>query len=183
MKLIRFKYWFLLFVFLVSASLLNCYSQTVEKTVIKGVVTDAKTGDPVPFVSVVLKNTTTGTVTDDNGRYLIETVLKAGDIAFSFLGYETESRTIQIGKTQIINIKLNQTSFAIDEVVIKPKRRSYSKKNNPAIDLIEKVIEKKSENRKEGYSWLEYEKYEKTQFALSNITEEFKDQNALYLII
>jgi len=178
MKLIRLKYWFLLFVFLVSASLLNCYSQTVEKTVIKGVVIDAKTGDPIPFVSVVLKNTTTGTVTDDNGRYLIETVLKAGDIAFSFLGYETESRTIETGKTQIINIKLNQTSFAIGEVIIKPKRRSYSNKNNPAIDLIEKVIEKKSENRKEGYSWLEYEKYEKTQFALSNITEEFKDQNA-----
>ncbi len=52
---------------------LNSYSQVSEKTIIKGTVTDELTGNPVPFASVFLKGTTVGTLTDNNGKYRIET--------------------------------------------------------------------------------------------------------------
>jgi hypothetical protein len=178
MKLTNLKYWFLLFILFSPGSIINSFSQVIEKTVINGTVSDAKTGDPLPFVSVILKNTTVGTVTDFAGRYTIETKVNAGTIIFSFLGYTVESRNITIGTTQTINVSLNPSTFNIDEVVVRPPKRNYTNKNNPAVELIDKVIEKKSDNRKEGYDYLEYEKYEKIQFALSNFSQKFQEQNA-----
>ena len=69
------------------------------------------------------------------------------------------------------------SSITLDEVIIKPERKNYKNKNNPAVELIEKVIENKDVNRKENYNYLEYKQYEKIQFALSNITEKFKQGN------
>ena len=43
---------------------LNSFSQVSQKTIIKGTVTDALTGDPIPYASVFLKGTTIGTLTD-----------------------------------------------------------------------------------------------------------------------
>ncbi len=178
MRLTNLKYWFLLCALLIPGSRIKSFSQGIEKTIIKGMVHDAKTGDPLPFVSVLLKSTTVGTVTDYKGMYTIETTVKASTIVFSFLGYTAESRAILTGKTQIINIKLNPSTFTIDEIVVRPQKRNYTNKNNPAVDLIDSVIKKKSDNRKEGYDFLEYEKYEKTQFALANFSPTFREQNA-----
>ena len=153
---------------------LEAYSQTPDRTIIKGTVTDANTGDPVAFVSVLLKGTTVGSITDNNGKYNIETSVKSSEIRFSFIGYEPESRPVNRGIEQTINISLKLSSITLDEVTVKPGRREYKNKNNPAVELIEKVIDHKDLNRQEAYNFLEYEKYEKIQFALSNISENFK---------
>lgn len=178
MKIFNLKYLFLIYCFITHGIFTKSFYQITEKTIIKGTVVDSKTGDPLPYVSVILKNTTVGAATNNDGKYTIETTARASTISFSFLGYETETRPITPGKTQTINISLIPTSFALDEVVVKPAKRHYSNKNNPAVELIDKVIENKSKNRKEGFDYLQYEKYEKTQFALSNLPEDFKDRNA-----
>jgi hypothetical protein len=157
---------------------LNSFSQVSEKTVIKGVVLDALTGYPIPYASVFLKGTTVGTLTDNYGKYRIESSLPATTISFSFIGYKTESREIQPGIEQTVDVRLSLTSITLDEVVIKAKKKDYRNKNNPAVELIEKVVEKKVENRPEAYNYLEYRTYEKIQFAFSNITENFKNSNA-----
>jgi hypothetical protein len=176
MKITNQTYWFFLYIFLIPGSLLKSYSQQLEKTIVKGTVLDAKTGDPLPFVSVILKNTTVGIVTDNNGRYIIETTVRANTVAYSFLGYETETRPILYGQYQTIDISLKESSFSINEVIVKPKKQSYSNKNNPAVELIQRVIEKKSENRKEGFDYTKYEKYEKVQFALSKTSEKDRER-------
>jgi len=157
---------------------LNVYPQESGKTIIRGIVTDAHTGDPVPYVSVLLKGTSVGTITDNQGKYLIQTTVKADEIRFSFIGYEAESRRIINGTDQTINISLKLSSIALDEVTIRPGKREYRNKNNPAVELIEKVIDHKSLNRQEVYDYLEYEKYEKIQLALSNVSESFKQAKA-----
>jgi hypothetical protein len=179
MRIAKIRFWFMLTGILFTCLSLNSYAQVSTKTVIKGTITDAKTGQPIPFASAFFKKTTVGTVSDTYGWYLIETTIKADTISFSFLGYTTEKRAVVHGKTQIINIKLNPTAYEIGEVIVKPTKRSYSNRNNPAVDLIDRVIAKKSENKREGFDYLKYEKYEKILFALSNINEEFKDQNLL----
>ena len=65
---------------------LNSYSQVSEKTIISGITTDELTGEPLPFVSVVIKGTTVGTVSDSKGKYRIETSVKGTEISFSFIG-------------------------------------------------------------------------------------------------
>ncbi len=152
----------------------ECYSLTQEKTIIRGIVTDASTGEPVPYVSVLLKGTSVGTLTDAAGKYLIETAVKATEIRYSFIGYDPVTRSINPGTTQTIDIMLNLTSITLDEVTVKPGKREYRNRNNPAVELIENVISHKSTNRPESFDFLQYEKYEKIQLALSNISEEFK---------
>ena len=150
------------------------FSQTTTRTIIKGTVTDANTGDPVPYVSVLLKGTTVGTLTDISGKYSIETTVKAAEIVFSFLGYESETRSINTGTDQVINISLRLSSIKLNEVTIKPQREEYRNKGNPAVELIEKVISHKDSNRQESYNFLEYEKYEKIELAISNVSENFE---------
>jgi hypothetical protein len=151
------------------------WAQQPEKTIIKGIVLDGADGKPLPFVSVILKGTSVGMITDDNGKYAITTTVKATTISFSFVGYETVTRQIQQGVSQDINIKMNPSSYAIGEVVVKPTKQKYSNKNNPAVELIDKVIENKDRNRIEGYDYLQYDKYEKTQFAVSKISDKSRN--------
>ncbi|MFZ0282571.1 MAG: DUF5686 family protein [Bacteroidales bacterium] len=168
------EYSLLLLISLLFVTGTDLLSQVSQKTVIQGKVTDAGTGEAIPWVSVLLKATTTGTNTDNEGNYRIETTVSAGEIQYTFLGYETETRRIKTGTDQTINISLKLSSITLSEVTIKPARKNYKNKGNPAVELIENVIKNKELNRRESYSFLEYNKYEKIQFALSNITENFK---------
>jgi hypothetical protein len=177
MKLSRRTNLYSLFFFTALFAFPDSFSQIPDKTVINGIVSDAKTGFPLTGTSVFLEGTTVGTVTDKEGKYRIETVIPADKILFSFIGYETESRSISKAVGQTINIRLRLSSITLDEVIVNPGKRNYKNKNNPAVELIDKVINNKESNRKEKYDYLEYKQYEKIQFALSNITEKFKNGN------
>ena len=79
------RYVLLLLLFLNHCSgYLDLSGQEKALNVIRGTVTDALTGDPVHFVSVYFKGTGIGTLTDEKGRYLIETNTQASTIVFSF---------------------------------------------------------------------------------------------------
>ncbi|HCU19348.1 MAG: hypothetical protein A2X05_12190 [Bacteroidetes bacterium GWE2_41_25] len=169
----------LLSISFISAIILSVssYAQVSEKTTISGRTTDELTGDPLPFVSVVLKGTTTGTISDATGKYRIETTVKSVEIVFSFIGYETLSKTITPGKVQTVNVSLRLSSINLDEVIVTYERKAYRNKGNPAVELIQSVIGHKDVNRAEAFDFLEYRKYEKVQFAISNISENFKQSS------
>ncbi|MEI6049994.1 MAG: DUF5686 family protein [Bacteroidota bacterium] len=171
------SYLYSIFFFITLSACLDSYSQISDKTVINGLVIDAKTGTPLIGVSVILQQTTVGTITDNKGNYSIITKVPAEKIVFSFIGYKTESRNFSESITQTINISLSLSTISLDEVIIKPSRKEYKNKNNPAVEIIEKVIKNKDVNRKERFNYLEFKQYEKIQFALSNITDKFKQGN------
>ncbi len=177
MKLSGKTYLQSIFLLLALSASKDAISQVSGKTVIKGFVFDAKTGDPLTGANVFLEKSTIGTITDREGKYSIETSVPTDNIVFSFIGYQSESRSISKGITQTLNVSLKLSSISLDEVIVNPGKRKYKNKNNPAVDLIEKVIDNKVVNRKENYDYLEYKKYEKIQFALSNITEKQKKGN------
>jgi len=173
----RNTYLYSLLFFALLSSFQYSYSQKSDKTVVNGLVVDAKTGQPLTGTNVFFEKTTIGTITDTQGKYRIETLIPSDKIVFSFIGYETESRIVSKGEDQTINISLKLSSITLDEVKVNPGKKSYKNKNNPAVELIQKVIDNKDLNRKEKYDYLEYKKYEKIQFALSNVTEKFKERN------
>jgi len=178
MKLRRGFYPFVICCIISAALCIDVYSQSGSKTVIRGVVTDSQSGEPIPFVAILLENTTIGTITDNQGKYNINTDAPAYKIRFSYLGYETETFIITPGKTQTLNVKLKETSVSLNEVVVKPKKSIYKNKNNPAVELIDKVIENKTANRKSSADFLQYEKYEKLKLGLINIKEDFTRMGA-----
>ena len=177
MKILKRGFLSAMYFFTAISFCLNSYAQVSEKTVISGKTTDELTGDPLPFVSVVLKGTTAGTISDATGKYRIETNVKSAEIVFSFIGYETVSKNITPGKVQNVNVSLKLSSINLDEVIVTYEKKSYRNKGNPAVELIQNVIDHKGNNRIESFDFLEYKKYEKVQFAISNISENFKQRN------
>ncbi len=151
----------------------------MAQTVIKGVVKDAKSGQSMPFVSVGIKGTTSGTTTDVNGNYEVATNEKASQIVFSFLGYITVTKSFVQGQTQTINVTLEDDNRTLDEVVVKPKKEKYRNKNNPAVELIRQVIDHKDQNRMKHYDFVSYQQYEKMQMAISSTPSAIKQNKLL----
>lgn len=158
---------------------LLCHFPALAQTIIKGVVTDAKTGEPLPFVSVSIKGTTSGTSSDVQGNYELQTSENVSKIEFSFLGYITLTKEFVTGTTQTIDASLKADSRTLDEIVIKPKKERYRNKDNPAVELIRQVIAHKKQNRMEHYDYVYYEEYEKMQMAINNTPESLK-KNPLF---
>jgi hypothetical protein len=147
-------------------------------TSVKGMVTDAQTKEPLPFVNVAFLGTPVGTTTDLDGTYSIDTKWGSDSLQVSFVGYELATVPVKLGTNQKIDFALKPTTLTLGEVVVKEKRGRYKRKDNPAVELIKHVIDHKDQNRMEAQDFYEYEKYEKIELALNNITEEFRQKRA-----
>lgn len=164
------------FIFYAICSSVQIFAQT---TTIRGAVTDAKTGEGIPFVNVFFDGTTIGKTTDFNGQYFIETNEKISRLRFTNLGYKNELKDILYGQSQILSVKMTLEAKVLKEVKVSGEKKRYRNKDNPAVELIRLVIDHKKDNRKEQISAYQYEKYEKVQFALSNISEKFMKKKYL----
>ncbi|WP_336070438.1 TonB-dependent receptor [Mesoflavibacter sp. CH_XMU1404-2] len=98
---------------LLSIFAISAYAQ--EYT-ISGVVTSQQDGLPLPTVSVVIKNTTKGTVTDFDGNYTINNVQKGETLVFSYLGFETKEIVVNNGNN--IDVALTENVESLSEVVV-----------------------------------------------------------------
>ncbi len=154
-------------------------AQAQSLTRIKGKVIDAKTGETLPFVNISILGTKQGTQTDMNGSFYLETNLIKPSIRVAFVGYAPEVREIDGGKIVSVTFKLRTQNTDLQEVTIKGKKGRYRNKDNPAVTLIRKVIEHKDQNRKESLDYYQYNKYEKLEFDLSNVSEKFRNKRSL----
>ncbi|MEA5258516.1 DUF5686 family protein [Arcicella aquatica] len=153
------------------------YAQQLTR--IKGKVSDAKTGETLPFVNVSIMGTKQGTQTDMNGSFYLETPVLKPTLRVAFVGYTPEVREIDGGKIVTVTFKLKTQNTDLQEVTVKGKKDKYRNKDNPAVVLIRKVIEHKDQNRKEALDFYQYNKYEKLEFDLSNISEKFRNKRSL----
>ncbi len=90
-------------------------TETQQQKMVSGVVTDLS-GEPVPGVSVVIKGTNKGTVTDIKGTYSLSNIPEDAILQVSFIGMK--SQTIPVGSKSVINIVLSTDNQSIDEVVV-----------------------------------------------------------------
>jgi len=95
--------------------LMSSFAVFAQGLQVKGVVTSADDGQPIPGVSVVVKGTTTGTITDVDGGYSINASGNA-TLVFSFVGMKTQE--IAVTSRTVINIALATEQTDIDEVVV-----------------------------------------------------------------
>ena len=172
---INIKKSIVLFVFGLLAIIVN--GQKFTK--IKGTVIDANTKEPLPFVNVVFKGANVGTTTDFDGKYYLETQWGTSTLQASFVGYKTASKPVELGKSLTIDFELVNDAVDMEEFVVQADKKRYKNKGNPAVDLIKLVIDHKDDNRKESLDFYEYDKYEKIEIDLNNITEEFLNKGWL----
>ena len=125
------------------------YAQSITSA--SGIVRDSVSGEPLSYVSVMFENSTIGAMTDDDGAFSLQNDKGLTRLVVSSLGYDNKVVNLKAGqKNNALNVLLRPTSFEIAEVVVKPKREKYSRKDNPAVELIKKVIEHKNDNRIEA---------------------------------
>ncbi len=146
-------------------------------TKVSGKVYDDETGEALAFVNVIFKGTSVGTATDLDGYFEIESRFVSDSLCANFLGFEEKCVYIpKEEKTRNLEIRLSKKQLQLKNVVIVAKKGRYSKKNNPAVDLMREVIENKKDNRLEGKDHYSFDQHEKIQIDLNNITEQFKQR-------
>jgi hypothetical protein len=136
------------------------------QTKVGGIVLD-ESGEPVAFANIIFKNSSEGTITNDNGRFYLESDETYEAVTVSFIGYETMEVPLPQKVNYGLEIVLNESMEQLKEVVVYTGKQS--KKDNPAIDILRKIWEKKRENGVRMFKQYEYDKYEKIEFDLNTI--------------
>ena len=135
---------------------------------IKGLVTDSVSGEPLPYVSIIVKGTTTGAATDLDGRFSLTVPSSASGkmLEVSYLGYSTKQIPLKSG--QSLSIQLAPTGIALNEVVVKPGRERYRRRDNPAVAFVKNVIERRDANDPRNHDYYSYDRYQKMVFAMND---------------
>ena len=151
-----------------------CISVSAQN--IQGVVTDSLTNEPIPYLSVFYEGKGVGSITDNDGNYKVETRKGWNKLTFSAVGYVTKVVNIIPGVTKNLNVRMRPDDIMLDEVVVKPKREKYSRKNNPAVELMKKVIAHKKNNKLSENDYYQYNKYQKITMSLNDVTAEMLEK-------
>ena len=158
---------FLFFVLLILS--MNLYAQ---ETKITGKVIDELTNEPIPFATVVFKNSTIGTNTDFYGAFTLVTSTPTDSIVCTLVGYQPVKMRVKKGQSQTINISLKASKVELKEVEIKAGE-------NPANIIFREIIKHKPDNNPSKLETYQYEVYNKVEFDITNITEDFKNKKLL----
>ncbi|WP_310593888.1 DUF5686 family protein [Flavobacterium sp.] len=141
----------------------------LAQTKVSGIVLD-KSNQPIPFANVVFKGSTTGVVSNEDGRFYIESPKEYTLLAVSATGFS--DKEIRLEKAVNFNFKIQlREAQSLKEVVI--YNGKTSKKNNPALDILRKIWEHKHKNGLSLFRQYQFQKYEKIEFDMNTIDSAF----------
>ena len=156
---------------LLAVMLVPAFFISAQTTTVSGKIVDAISREPLPFVNIIFKGTTVGTTSDVEGHYAMSTTQKVDSVIISYVGYNKLTKAIKKGVTQELNIGLSQ---GIDLITVEVRPGE-----NPAHRILRKIIANKDKNDREKLDAYEYEVYNKVEFDLNNISDDFKNNKLL----
>ncbi len=136
------------------------------QTKVSGIVLD-ENGVAVAFANVLFSGSTEGTITNDDGRFYMESDNTYRELLVSFIGFDTKVIPLEKAVNYEMRITLLEATQQLNEVVLIAGKQS--KKNNPAIDILRKIWAKKRENGVRQFDQYAFDKYEKVEFDLNTI--------------
>lgn len=139
---------------------------SLAQTKVSGYVFD-ENNEPVSFANVIFSGSTQGTITNEKGRFYLESDENWDALTVSFIGYESLSIPLTKKVNYNLEFTLVETASQLDEVVIISGKQP--KKNNPAIDILRKIWEYKRSNGLKKFNQFQYDKYEKVEFDLNTV--------------
>lgn len=146
-----------------------CHAQ--QPLQITGTVIDEDTGDSISFASIVYKGHNLSTVANAHGQYSISRH-EGWNITVSAVGYKSRIIPINSKTKRKLNITLKPTKQELAEVTVKSKQNRYNRKDNPAIELMRRVVAAKKKTDLSNNDYYHYNKYEKITLALNDLTPE-----------
>lgn len=156
-------------VFVLACTLFICTGSAEAATLrmtVRGVVTDSITGEKLSFVNVSVEGTRYGCLTDGRGAFEMSVPAKESTVIVTSMGYAPWKIVVRPGKLINLKVRLQPGAIELSEVMVKPKRRKYSKKNNPAVQLMERIRHGADNYNPEKEDFYTFDKYEKMSIGL-----------------
>jgi plasmid maintenance system killer protein len=154
--------------------LILCLGSITVHAQISGVITDAQTGDTIAYPSASYKGHHVAVSGDAKGHYSIE--MNTGwYLTFSAVGYKSQTILIKNTTPSVINVKLVSDTKQLSEVQVRHKRARYSRKENPAVELMRRVIAAKQRTNLQNHDYYQFNKYQKLTLAMNDITSNQLD--------
>ena len=148
-------------------SLVLSFATSALAQKITGQVRDAETGESIPMAYVLYKGHNLGVQADIDGHFSIDR--KVGwKLSISVMGYQNEEITITRKTPNRLVVKLKENTEQLQEVVVKAEKKRYTRKNNPAVELMRRVVEARQRTKLENHDYYQYTKYQKISLALND---------------
>ena len=167
-----FRAGYLRIVFLFLPLFLFCGAVYAQETIVKGKVTDANSGDPIPFANLIFRGTTVGATTDFDGNYQLRTTRPVDTLVISCVGYLVKKKAISPGVTQTVNIQIEEAVANLQEIVVEAGE-------NPAYEVLRRVVKNKNHNDKRKLTAYEYDTYTKVEIDIDNMSDKFRQRRIM----
>jgi hypothetical protein len=141
---------------------------------VRGIVKDSITDEPIAQAIVSINGKNLGTLTDNQGIFEMTLPQSTVRLTVSSQGYQRKTLTIHKNRVNLYAVYLSPEAVALNEVVIKKQR--YSKKNNPAVDFMQRIRKTADVNDPMRNDYYNYDKYERINIALNHFAE--KEENS-----
>jgi len=124
---------------------------------------------PVAYANVLFAGSTEGTISNEEGKFYLESDNSWDTLRVSFLGYETQELKLEKRVNYELKFVLKEEASALNEVLIVTGKQSKKASENPAIAILQKIWERKRKNGLRQFDQYQYDKYEKVEFDLNTI--------------
>ena len=138
-------------------------------TQITGLVRDSISHDGVARASISLVGTSEGTLATENGGFTINSRASFNQLRVTAMGYRPKVVDIKAGQGSVILIDLAPTGVELDEVVVRKGKEKYSKKNNPAVEMIKRLRAKRDDNDPKRFQHYGYWQYERMMIGFGDL--------------
>lgn len=145
--------------------------QTASVTSITGLVRDSLSREGIAYASISLMGTSEGTIANDKGGFNINTRASFTRLRISAMGYKTKEVEIKPGQGSVILVDLVSSGVELDEVVVRKGKEKYSKKDNPAVEMIKKLRARRDDNDPKRFPHYGYTQYERMMLGLGNLDD------------
>lgn len=155
------------------AMALNVAGQTPSSPVtqITGLVRDSLTHDGIPYASISLMGTSEGTLATDRGGFTVNSRARFSKLRVTAMGYKPKEVEIKPGQGSVVLIDLTATGVELSELVVHKGKEKYSKKDNPAVDMIKKLRERRDDNDPRRLPHYGYTQYERMMLGFGNLDD------------
>ena len=142
-----------------------------QHKMLTGTVTDLQTGEPIPFVNITIKHTTTGTMTDTIGHFSLRFPMLTDTLYFTAIGYTSVNKLLPREDMHNIEVSMKPETFDILEVQVAPDE-------GPMRELFQHIMDRKKKNNPDQYNKYSYKKYSQWEYQINNIGEKMLDSKA-----
>ena len=160
------------YLFAFVTTILITISAAYAQTKVRGTITDGETGEPLPFVNIVFKGTTIGTISDVDGNFFIQAHVDSDTLEFSMMGYTPYFYKVNKESFQEINVVLDADNYELGEIVVLPGE-------NPAWRIMRNVAANRKKNDPDRLDSYKFEVYNKMEVDINNIHGDFTDKGIL----